>query len=72
MAKEANENTEVVIDKFESLLNNVKGDLNKAKLESIKGKLKEKLKEREEHEKAIRLIDADLAKISDDYKNGIL
>lgn len=54
-----------------SLIDQVRADLNKAERESVKAKLKENLKKRNEHEKAIRLIDAENTKIITEFEAGL-
>lgn len=56
----------------DSLIAQVMNELDKGRLESIKNKVKEKIKAKVEHEVAIRLIDAEVAKIISDFKNGVV
>jgi hypothetical protein len=55
-----------------SLLDSVRADLNKSEKDSVKGKLKELLKSRLGHEKAIKQLDVEINKLIDDFQNGVL
>lgn len=56
----------------DSLLVSVQSELKKAERESVKAKLKEILKKRNEAEKTIRSLDLEAKKLVDDFNAGIL
>jgi transketolase len=55
-----------------SLLDQVQGELNKQQREAIKGKLKDKLAKRNEHQKAINQINKEIQDLLDDHEAGVL
>lgn len=55
-----------------SLLDQVKAALQKGAKEGVKTKLMELMKKRAEHEKAMRLIDAEVTKLIKDFEDGLL
>jgi gamma-glutamyl:cysteine ligase YbdK (ATP-grasp superfamily) len=59
-------------DDTDNLLSSVQSELKKAERESVKAKLKEVLKKRNEAEKTIRMLDLEAKKLVDDFNNGVL
>lgn len=55
-----------------SLVDQVKAAIAKGAKEGVKNKLTELLKKRAEHEKGMRLIDAEVNKIVSDFEQGLL
>lgn len=58
-------------DQSGSLLDQVKKAIEKSAKEAVKGKLTELMKKRMEHEKGIKLIDAEMTKIVGDFESGL-
>lgn len=54
------------------LLDSVLADLNKSEKDSVKAKLKDLLKTRLTHEKAIKQVNVEINKLIDDFNNGVL
>lgn len=60
------------LDKTDSLIAQVKGELKKAEADGVKAKLKEIFRKRGELEKSMRLLDLESAKLIEDFNSGIL
>jgi hypothetical protein len=54
-----------------SILDQVKATLAKEARESLKGKLKQKLQKRQEHERALSQIDAEIAADIEAFEKGL-
>lgn len=55
-----------------ALIDQVTNELTKSQRDGVKAKIKEKIAKKLEHQKAINLIDKEIAALVDDFESGVL